>query len=200
MTVFESDAPLAWGALDVPLFGIAKDWQGRPLASPAGFALAMDRHRLWFAATHREPADLHPRSRPGKFQAELWKHDVAELFLTDPAGRRYFEFNLSPNGSWWSCGFSAARVREDAEDIAMPEVATFAELAPDGGWVAAMAIPLDILRARIGFGPGCSGNVTFILGNPSPRHLSATDLGDGEQDFHRPDRFRKLSFARLPSQ
>jgi len=192
MTVFESKIPLAWGSLDVPLLGIAEDWQGVPLDPPAGFSLAVDAKRLWFIATHRKPAALHPQSRPGKFQADLWQHDIAELFLADPSGRRYFEFNLAPNGAWWTCEFNGPRIREEETEIAMPEVATFSELAPDGGWVAAMAIPLDLLRARIDFGPRSLGNVAFILGG---KFLTATDLGPGEPDFHRPDRFGKLNFT-----
>jgi hypothetical protein len=200
MTVFESKTPLAWGSLDVPLLGLTKDWHGRPLAAPAGFSLAVDRRRLWFIATHREAATLHPQSRPGKFQAGLWQYDVAELFLADPTGSRYFEFNLAPNAAWWTCEFKAPRVREEEVEISMPEIAVFSELSPDGGWVAAMAIPLDMLRARIDFGPQSLGNVAFILNQPTPRYLTATDLGPGEPDFHRPDRFAKLNFAAIPPQ
>jgi hypothetical protein len=199
MTVFESKMPLAWGELDVPLLGLSKDWNGNPVASPAGFSLAIDDRRLWFIATHRAPASLHPQARPGKFQAGLWQHDVAELFLTSPGGERYFEFNLAPNGAWWSCEFKGPRQREEEEDVVMPEVATFSELAPDGGWVAAMAIPLDLLRARIDFGPRSLGNVTFILGHPAPKSLSATDLGPGEPDFHQPQRFAPLRFSAIPA-
>ena len=47
MTVFESKVPLEWGALDVPLLGIKKDWHGSPLVAPAGFALVTDPQRLW---------------------------------------------------------------------------------------------------------------------------------------------------------
>lgn len=198
MTVFESKVPLGWGTLDVPLLGIMKDWRGVPLDVPAGFALARDDMRLWFIATHRRPAVLHPRSRPGAFLAGLWEYDVAELFIADPSGSRYFEFNLAPNGAWWSCEFKGPRVREEETDVAMPEVATFSELAPDGGWVAAMAIPLDLLRARLDFGPECSANVTFILGHPEPRYLTATDLGGGDPDFHRPERFGKVRIDDLP--
>lgn len=198
MTVFESKSPLAWGSLDVPLLGILKDWHGHPLASPAGFSLAVDRQRLWFIATHRDAASLHPQSRPGKFQTELWKYDVAELFLTDPSGSRYFEFNLAPNGGWWTCEFKAPRVREETVEIPMPEIATFSELSPDGSWVAAMSIPLDLLRARIDFGPQTLGNVAFILGNPSPKYLTASDLGNGEPDFHQPTKFRRLTFSTIP--
>lgn len=199
MTVFESKKPLVWGELDVPLLGLSKDWNGDALPAPAGFSLAMDGRRLWFIATHRAAASLHPQSRPGKFLAGLWEHDVAELFLASPTGDRYLEFNLAPNGAWWTCEFKGPRQREEETEIAMPEVATFSELAPDGGWVAAMAIPLDLLRARIDFGAQTLANVTFILGHPQPKYLTATDLGGGEPDFHRPDRFAPVKFAAIPA-
>src|ERR1035437_8909657 len=115
MTIFTSAQPLRWGQLDVPLFGLAKDWAGDAVQPAAGFSLAMDGQRLWFLAHHRKPAQLHPQARPGRFQAELWHHDVAELFLADPVSGRYFEFNLAPNSAWWCCEFTAPRVR--AEEI-----------------------------------------------------------------------------------
>jgi hypothetical protein len=197
MTIFTSDQPLVWGELDVPMLGLDKDWQGVALHPAAGFCLAMDARRLWFIAHHRRAAVLHPLARPGCFQAELWRYDVAELFIADPASGRYFEFNLAPNGAWWSCEFTAPRVRAEEIDIAMPEVATFADMAPDGSWVAAMALPLDLLRARLDFGPASRANVTMILESPDQRFVTAADLGGGEPDFHLPQRFPVLSFAPL---
>jgi hypothetical protein len=199
MTVFESLKRLEWGTLDLPLLGLTRDWDGQTVDPPAGFTLALDRWYLWFIATRRCPADLHPKSRPGGFLPELWKHDVAELFIGTPTGRRYFEFNLSPNGAWWSCEFTAPRQRAEEVEIAMPEVATFAELGVDGTWVAAMALPLDLLRARLDFGPGSPMNVAFILESPQQRFLSAADLGGGAPDFHRPDRFSKAAFTSPPA-
>lgn len=198
MTIFTSPVPLIWGELDVPLFGLGADLQGVPLQPPAAFSLVMDARYLWFIANHRSPARIHPLARPGAFQAELWKHDVAELFLADPVSGRYFEFNLAPNGGWWSCEFTAPRVRADEVDIAMPEVATFAEIAPDGAWLAAMAIPLDLLRARLDFGPGTRANVTMILESPAQKFISATPL-PGEPDFHQPGHFSKIDFTPLPA-
>jgi hypothetical protein len=195
MTIFTSPQPLQWGALDVPLLGISKDWHGAPVEPSAGFSLATDDSRLWFIAHHRKAARLHPQARPGMFQADLWKHDVAELFIADAASGRYFEFNLAPNGAWWSCEFTAPLVRAEQCDIAMPEVATFADMAADGAWVAAMAIPLDLLKARLDFGPHSRANVTFVLGQ---RFLTAADLGGGEPDFHRPEHFPQVAFRALP--
>lgn len=182
----------------MPLLGLANDMAGNALQPAATFSLVADPRHLWFIASHRQPARIHPKARPGIFLAELWQHDVAEMFLTDPDGGRYFEFNLAPNGAWWCCEFTAPRVRAEEVDIAMPEVATFAEMAADGSWVAAMAIPLDLLRARLDFGPATRMNVTMILGSPEQRFVTATDLGPGAPDFHQPQRFPQVSFVPLP--
>ncbi len=199
MTIFESEQPLAWGELDLPLLGLARDWDGVAVDPAAGFVLVQDATRLWFLASHRRAATLHPQARPGKFQAELWRHDVAELFLADPQSGRYFEFNLAPNGAWWNCEFTAPRVPVAEGPVAMPEVATFGELGVDGTWVAAMALPLDLLRARLNFGPETRANVAFILESPQQRFLSAAKLGDGPADFHQPTRFPQVTFAPLPA-
>jgi hypothetical protein len=153
---------------------------------------------LWLVAHHRKPARLHPQARPGDFQVGLWDYDVAELFIADPVSGRYFEFNLAPNGAWWCCEFTAPRVRAEEIDIAMPEVATFADLAPDGAWVAAMAIPLDLLRARLDFGPRSRVNVTMILGFPDRQFLSVAALGGTEPDFHQPRGFAEPHCAPIP--
>lgn len=195
MTVIRCAKPLAWGELDLPLFGLARDWNGAAVEPPAAFSVAVDPVRLWFVSAHGRPARLHPAARPGRFTAGLWQHDVAELFVADPASGRYLEFNLAPNGAWWSCEFTGPRVRAEEVEVAFPEVAAFAELAPDGGWVAAMSVPLDLLRARVGFGEGSVANVTFIVGSPEQRFLSAADLGGGEPDFHRPEKFPKVKFV-----
>lgn len=197
MMIFESDVPLDWGALDLPLLGLARDWYGEPVEPVPGHALACDHEHLWFLAHHRAPAKAHPGSRPGLFCADLWKHDVTELFLADPVSGRYLELNLAPNAAWWSCEFTATRQRADEMDIAVPDVRTWSDLAPDGAWVAAMAVPLDVLRARIGFGPKTRANVCMILGSPKQRFFSVAPLGDGEPDFHRPDRFEEVRFHPL---
>ena len=198
MTVFTSPQRLIWGDLDVPLFGLAKDLDGILLQEPATFSLVVDAQHLWFIASHRKSARLHPQARPGRFQAELWRHDVAELFLFDPVSGRYFEFNLAPNGAWWTCEFIAPRVRADLAEIAMPEVATFSELSADGSWVAAMAIPVDLLKARLNFGNETHVNVTMIIESPVQKFISATDLGPGEPNFHQPAQFPKICFQPLP--
>ena len=179
------------------MFGILTDTDEEPISPPAAYALVEDPLRLWFIAARGAAAQIHPQARPGGFQADLWQHDVAELFLAGPADGRYFEFNLAPNGAWWSCEFISPRNRAEALDIAFPEVATFADLAPDGGWLAAMAIPLNLLQARLDFGVNTTGNVNFILNSPNQQFLSASPLGPGPADFHQPGKFQPLRRQRI---
>jgi len=198
MTIFRVKRPMTWGELDLPLFGLEADWHRQRVAPPATWSLALDPERLWFVAGHGAPARVHPKARPGRFLEGLWEHDVAELFLADPADGAYLELNLAPNGAWWSCAFRGPRERRDPGGTNLPGVETFAELAPDGTWLAAMAIPRDTLRELVGFGDATRANVTFILGSPAQRFLSAAELGGGEPDFHRPERFRPVSFHDAP--
>jgi hypothetical protein len=187
MLIEKKHQPLHWGALDIALFGLEKDWHGEPLDDPAAFGLAIDHGSFWFVATRRKPASLHPDARPGKFTAELWKYDVAEFFISHPESGRYLEFNLAPNGAWWSAEFTAPRVRANENDVEMPGVKTFSDLTSDGTWLAAVSIPLDILQARLDFGEASRMNVTMIVDSPEQRFLTASPAPSGEPDFHLPD-------------
>lgn len=194
MNIEIADQPLRWGELDLNLFGIEADWYGEKFAKPLTFGLAMDHDYLWFVAGHQKAASIHPVAKPGDYVAELWRFDVAEFFLLDPATGKYLEFNLAPNGAWWSAIFTAPRVRERAEDIPFEGVATYADLAPDGTWMAAAAIPLVHLRSLLNFGDTSMMNVTFIVNSPEQKFASATELGNGQPDFHQPDQFKKVNF------
>ncbi|MFT4176311.1 MAG: hypothetical protein QM627_06610 [Luteolibacter sp.] len=197
MMIFTSEIPLKWGGLDVPLLALEKDWSGRAMQPAAGYCLVKDPEKLWFLATHRSTATPHPDSRPGEFQPELWKYDVAELFLGHPPSGRYFEFNLSPNGAWWCCEFSAPREAAETGAFPLSEVVTYADLAPDGGWLAAMSLPLDLLEARLDFGGSSVANVTMILNSPDQRFFSAAPLPGDVPDFHQPGAFPPVKFMAL---
>jgi len=197
--VFQSDTPLAWGDLDLPMVAVPRDWHGRAADPPPAYALADDGTALWFVAHHRAPAVPHPSARPGVFTPQLWEYDVAEMFLADPASGRYLEFNLAPNAAWWNCEFTGPRQPAEPTAIAMPGVQSWADLAADGSWVAAMALPLDMLRARIGYGPQTYANITFILGTPGQRFFSAAPLPGVAPDFHQPQAFQPLATHPLAS-
>ncbi len=194
MNIEIANKPLGWGELDIKLFGIQTDWFGKAFSAPLTYGLAVDHDYLWFVASHQKPASIHPFAKPGDFLPELWKYDVAEFFLLDPSNGKYLEFNLAPNGAWWSALFTAPRVRESEKNIPLEGVATYADLAPDGSWLAAAALPLHRLRNELNFGDNSQMNVTFIVDSPYQRFATATDLGKGTPDFHQPQQFKKVNF------
>jgi len=194
MNIEISDQPLRWGSLDVSLFGLASDWYNHVLDKPITFSLAADHDYLWFIACHDTPASIHPDASPGEFAIELWKNDVAELFILDPSTGRYLEINVAPNGAWWSAFFTSPRVRENKEEIQLEGAATYADHSPTDGWMTAAAIPLKMLREELNFGDESMMNVTFIVNSPDQQFISAAKLQGCEPDFHQPDHFKKITF------
>lgn len=192
MRIFKSENPLAWGGLDLPVLGLTSDWQGRTLNPPLSFAVAADAASLWFVATRQAPAACRPGTEPGAFTEGLWEWDVAELFLADPAGFAYLEFNLAPNGAWWAAKFTAPRVRAQPQPDFQSAVTSHWEKISDSGWCAAIRVPLDFLESVIGFGSQTTANATAILNSPHQTFHSAARLTGAEPDFHQPASFPRL--------
>jgi len=178
--------PFECGAMAGFLQDLCRDWHAARIEPPARYGLVEDLRHLWLLAAHDRPGSPHPDAQEGDFQEGLWRHDVAELFIAAEDGR-YLEFNLSPRGAWWMAAFDAPRHASPLPHL--PAVRTHAAEPAGGGWQAALGIPLEWLRHHIGWGPASRANVTLILESPEQRFLSAADLGGGEPDFHRPDRY-----------
>ena len=197
MTIWRVQKAFEPQGVNVPMATIGQDWHGAACSPPAEWALVADRDCLWLLARHAAPAQSHPDGRPGEFLEGLWQHDVAELFIAAADRMTYLEFNLSPMGAWWFAGFAAPRQR--AAVLPLPQVRTEAFTHADGGWASAIGIPLDFLKQHVGWGPDSALNVTFILNSPDQRFLTASDLGDGDPDFHRPGRFSAIEWQDLPN-
>ncbi len=113
--------------------------------------------------------------------------DCLELFLCEPNSPRYQEFNLGPDGKWWTCAFSDIRVREALQPLSA-KAETFAEIRPDS-WRAAFRLPLSELL--INFDPGhVRYNLSAIVGPPEAQSFpSLADIAVQEPDFHQPRYF-----------
>lgn len=162
---------------------LSSDWYGRSLPSPIDIFLGGNHQSILFGARGGGDPWCAP-AQPGDFIEGLWERDVVELFLSETGSPRYQEFNVSPSGAWWTMAFSGYRTRMGTNS--MPSVRCHAD-AFGSGWRAAMAIPLSQLTIGWSSESGAL-NVTAILGNPQ-RFVTALDLGGGEPDFHRAERF-----------
>jgi hypothetical protein len=134
---------------------------------------------------------------PDRFTAELWKYDVAELFLANPGTGEYLEFNLTSNGAWWASKFSSIRLPCELQPDFPENIRSHHDKGQADYYVSGLQIPIIFLQKEIDFGFITRGNVTIIRNSPKQRFLSASKLPGLQPDFHQPDSFKNLSFIPL---
>jgi hypothetical protein len=168
---------------------ISSDWDGKIVKHPASFLFWLDEEHFHFLARQEgREGFTHPDSKPGVFQAELWRYDVAEFFLKLADRPTYLEFNLAPNGAWWSCIFDSRLAPAPGQPEAIPGVQA-SGIQESDHWEAHAKIPRRWMEEYFPLSSGTALNATFILNSPEQVFLTSGDLGDGEPDFHRPDSF-----------
>jgi hypothetical protein len=145
-----------------------------------------------------ESLNLKPEPKTAEETNELWKWDVAEVFIGSDFQniRRYKEFEISPRGEWvdleinldaprhedgwkWNSGFQvAARIDETAKV-----------------WYGCMRIPYAAVDAR----PAAAGNVLRInfyrAQGARPNHRSIAWQPTGAASFHVPEAFGTLKLV-----
>lgn len=197
MPILRASRPPEFADLESSGHCLENDWSGNPLTAPVRFLFRMTKDHFYFLASSELGVGTStPGSEGGIYEAELWKHDVAEFFLGDPATGNYLEFNLAPNGAWWSCGFSGVRLAARGQPVEILDVETRSERG-ENSWRAMARLPLPLLRERYRFGSGSTLNATFILKSPDQIFLTAGAASDGPPDFHRPQDFPPVEFIAL---
>lgn len=168
---------------DVPVQVLDKEWFGREVCPPLEFSFVIEGDELVFRAAQKAAALLHPDASLGGFQEMLWKYDTAEFFIAKPDCSRYLEFNLSPNGAWWSMIFTAPRVVDDTAIQIAPS--SCEAQCDESGWVCTARIPMADLIA-MGLDPRSSRMaVCAILESPEQIFLTTADNVRGIPDFHK---------------
>lgn len=175
--------------LDRARFNIlATDWYGTALDAKPAFRIVIEPGlSIELIATARKSPSSLIGSVAGQFHEGLWQHDCAELFLLNPGNGHYLEFNIGPNGAWWSCLFEAPRCHALMENLALPGV-TGEGVEGIAHWEARLRVPMTAIPEIIGSDPSrWQGNATFCLGN-DPRQKFATFAPPASEqpDFHRP--------------
>jgi hypothetical protein len=129
----------------------------------------------------------HPEVLPNDFFEGLWKFDCGELWLYSAETGRYLEFNLAPNGAWWSMVFESPRVR--AKGCGSPKCITSGTIQ-EGFWQATLFVSFEEIERCLGACSGWSGNVTLVIGgcpdNEVPLENLHTIVPLKAVDFHRP--------------
>ncbi len=171
---------------DAPWQQLEHEWFGHRVTPPFEFRFELRGEVLVFSARRAAPALLHPEAVEGGFQELLWRYDTAEFFIATAEGDRYMEFNLAPNGAWWSAAFTGPRV-VNAAVPAVPEGVQARGQATADGWFAEAQIPLAYLRL-MGIDPAttpCRLAAAAILNSPEQLFLTTSTDTSGHPDFHR---------------
>ncbi|HUI74970.1 MAG TPA: carbohydrate-binding family 9-like protein [Candidatus Acidoferrum sp.] len=184
----------AWNSVPAILFNT--DWQGKNpdphRETEVGLLWTPETLFLRFRCRYRT-ITVFPDADPSGRRDLLWDRDVAEVFLQpDPSvPRRYFEFEVSPNGFWIDLdirpnekldpdsGMKCRAHRSDAQKL----------------WFAELAIPMPSLAPA--FNPGSSWRVNFfrVEGASEPRFYSSwRPTNTPQPDFHVPSAFGQLVF------
>lgn len=176
---------------------ISEDWSGEAALCPPQFAFFSSSESLVFVMRLALPVDGHPEAMAHEFREELWRYELGEFFLADPQSGKYMEFNLAPNGAWWSCFFEAPRmpITPNEQLAGVVTECWTDEAAGESGVVSVAAtIPRSSLR-RGGMEflqEGALLNATFILGSEEKggqRFFTAAPLPGAEPNFHQPAHF-----------
>jgi hypothetical protein len=183
---------------DIPLNSFSHDWFGAIVPDAPLWGLAINNGNLILRGASRKPPICIQRDMEGSFVEGLWEGDAAELFLHNPKTGFYFEFNLSPRGAWWCCGFDAPRKRSAAAPKPLSGAITFS-VPSETAWDSALAVPIKSLPPELAFDVNVTSvNIAFCLGRPQ-LYFSLADLGGGQPDFHRPDKWPLLgSLLKMP--
>lgn len=170
---------------------IDKEWYGQPIEPPYEYSFTLTAEGLEFCAARKAAALVHPEGVCGAFQAELWRYDAAEFFISTPGGERYMEFNLSPNGAWWAAVFCAPRQLAPGFENWEPAGVQATGSSTDEGWSCRALIPAAVL-AEAGISPqDCKLTAAAILKSPDQVFLTTALPCDTQPDFHRPDLWEK---------
>jgi hypothetical protein len=184
----------AWDAASPLVFNA--DWQGKnpdPLRETE-VRLLWTPHNLFLRFRCRfRTITVFPDADPSGRRDHLWDRDVAEVFLQpDPSDpRRYFEFEVSPNGFWIDLGI---RLSEKLDPHSGMKCRVHHH---DAGkfWLAVLAIPLSPITPS--FDPASAWRVNFfrVEGPTEPRFYSSwRPTHTSEPNFHVPSAFAPLRF------
>ncbi len=172
---------------NAPWQHIPCEWFGTPVEPPFEFRFHLTEDALVFCARRKSPALLHPEALEGEFRELLWKYDTAEFFIVSPGEERYLEFNLAPNGAWWSAVFTDPRV-VDPTVPAVPAGVVARGKATSEGWECEVSLPLASL-AEMGLTPAdtpCRIAAAAIRTRPEQIFLTTATDTTGKPDFHHP--------------
>lgn len=156
-----------------------------------GFGSTQSECIVQFEVESAQESHVNPEFAHDEPQWELWNWDVVEVFIQEPKGPRYFEFQISPLGQFFEMEIIEPRKRLNKDFRSRLRV--HAKRTGPGNWTATFRIPWLALGGARDPGSEVRGGAFSILGQKGAKTYWALHLGpQTTPDFHLPDYFRGL--------
>jgi len=145
-----------------------------------------------------EQLNLKPDPKTNTETNELWKWDVAEVFIGSDFQhiRRYKEFEISPQGEWIDLDIDLNAPRHEDGWVWNSGFQTAARIdRANKTWYGFMRIPYSMVDSR----PAAAGNILrinfFRSQGPQPNHKSIAWQPSHRPTFHVPEAFGTLKLV-----
>jgi len=176
----------------------AADWRGEneDVARETEVRLLWTNENLYlrFRCNYRTLTIFADSDADGR-RDQLWDRDVAEVFLQTDASqpRRYWEFEISPNGMWIDLEISPEGKRDPRSGMKSRVVVN----GPEKIWTAQLALQMHALVNV--FDPSAEWRANFfrVEGATEPRfYCSWRPTHTAQPNFHVPEAFGTLRFQK----
>lgn len=177
-------------------------WSGKSAKPDEHFAAVL----LWsstglyvrFAAVQSGPVVISDRPNLESKTMNLWERDVCEIFIAPDRSRprKYVEFEIAPNGEWIDLAIDFTGSERKTDWNYRSNMESAARIEKDRV-VMAMKIPWTAFGVTPKVGDFWLGNLFRCVGrDPDRRYLAWRPTMTEQPNFHVPDAFGELEFAR----
>lgn len=151
-----------------------------------------------FEASQTEPLVVSDPPNLKTKTLKLWDRDVCEIFLAPNRAepRKYFEFEIAPNGEWIDLGIYQKPDERITDWDYRSEMQSAARIEKDKVWMA-IKIEWKAFGATPKAGDIWRGNLFRAVGkDPTRGYLAWMPTETPEPSFHVPEKFGEFEFAK----
>lgn len=181
---------------------VGKYWSGKDAPKDRQFKAKI----LWsdtavyirFEANQNEPLIVSEKPNLTTKTKGLWDRDVCEIFLAPKKDefRKYFEFEIAPNGEWIDLGIHQ-KPDERITDWDYMSGMKSAALIEKGKVTMAIKIEWSAFGKTPKTGDVWLGNIFRCIGkDPTRGYLAWSPTGTKEPSFHVPEKFGEFEFVK----
>lgn len=151
-----------------------------------------------FEANQTEPLVVSEKANLATKTRGLWDRDVCEIFLAPRTAdfRRYYEFEIAPNGEWIDLGIYQMPDKRETDWDYDSGMKSAAKIEKDRVWMA-IKIEWKAFKSTPKAGDVWLGNILRCVGrDPARGYLTWQPTFTKEPSFHVPEKFGEFEFGK----